>query len=474
MLSHKFVRTFAASKVMLAWGCWSIFSLGCLIASNSLSLAGVYLIYLIVVGASLHRSISDILSPTAFTIAYFFLGFGSLIPVAIQMPKVFGGRVSENLLFNCCLLVIVAQLGILIGVAFFKYKTFSVKLLRRRDRDVDLRSANLLIWAFVVVGGLLRYQFHIGEAGAPATIPFAGVLYFIIRDGGLLLATWALVRSLRTTSTTTILSCISACVMLAGVDATMGWRGGIFRIALVIFGVFWFQRADKRISFKPRPVQARSFRWLLVIALSGIFVFSMAQTVRMNRLGSRGIGVSRSSNRTPIQFAEAVWLRAQGLTRLYAVVRYVGGELSPTNDFYITEALETGFTASLYVDRHVHGISKSQFNRHGVGASGPGTTYVYGGILGVFVGYAMLGALLAVAYRSMVRSDPGNSIFIVLYVNLLPPVLTFVTENFDLLALKQLLFIVGTSMAMCWFLTRPLGQADLRRLNVSTSPARVL
>jgi hypothetical protein len=302
---------------------------------------------------------------------------------------------------------------------------------------------------FVVLAGIFRIQFNIGAAKAISPIPFSGYFHYGLLDGLFMVCLWHLARTLKGNIALTLLAIVPL-LGLVFTQAMLGWRGMIFRVAVCVVTVFWFQKQLYRSD------RVRSFGWLALMVAVGFSSIELGQNNRAEIMKSR-----REFALSPLEFAEKIQLRSQGTTRLAAVIEHFG-PLTYTNDWRIIGMLRRGDTATDYVDTVIYGISSDR--KHGVGCSGPGSLYVYGGMVGVGLVFLLWGAFFNDVF-TQIEFDKNREPYILAisyYAILVNALLGTNSENFDAQIVKKLILVTAMVFVCKIFL---FSSKKLRRSN---------
>jgi len=295
-------------------------------------------------------------------------------------------------------------------------------------------TAYALLTGMVIVAGAIRIRFHLGEAGIQPILPYAGYFQYTLFDGTLLFCGWFLAQSLRQGGLYVLLG-LSLLVMMAIVQALLGWRGGIAQIGWIMIGIFWYQV----------PIRGKtkySLAWLLTLPLVAGSIVEFGNAVRSEHLGGEKIFATSTSD-----MIEKIAYRSQGTTRL-AVVADKFGPLTVFNGFLIRDIYAEGLTITSYIDRRFYAVEAKQ--SHSVGTSGPGGPYVAMGLFGVAVAYMMLGAIYRSVYDCVVDSEgsSGNLVATVLYCYLMLMLSTLLSENFDIAFVKNMTAVCAIILLM--------------------------
>lgn len=442
MIVNSSFRRLVGDILVGLWMLWSVCSIGLLILSGMQVLLISYCMFLVISFFVFTDFRTDAFAPRSFLFFAMMVGFGGIIPVAPFLKhEGFDAASDEFILSRATILVVFTMLGLLFGVAVGKVKGLARHLMMvpigKRPRRLLL--AGPIVLFLILVSAAVRLHYRIGFPGeVGVSIPLSGLFFFVARDGLLFFATWLVVGA-KTRASFAFAFCVL--VLLGAIETAFGWKSGMLRVGLVIVIALWYRFAD----FDQTPLRrGERFRvsgvfivaliaFMLAIAPLGI---KLADSSREQRLGEEG----RNKNANILSVGYNIWYRAQGFTRLTQVVGYYG-EITAANHFSILRLHRNGINATQFIDSEIHGVREG--HKHGVGGSGPGTAYVYGGVVGVFLVSSLIGFLMSIAYVPIMSRLPeiSRDPSIALYANLCAIILTVLTENADVYALKQLLVV---------------------------------
>jgi hypothetical protein len=445
-------RFIVTTLVFIAWAAWGLTATVMLVLANAATaFVAVYAGYLLLGAALLVACRRDVLAPPGlFTLAGLF-AFGLSLPLIYRGNRYLDTSdytsfvITDGSLYKVLVIVCVAQAAFVLG--------YYLKLLRFVPIDRWLRTGAatrpvsiavyLLLAILVIVAGAIRVKFHLGEAGIQPTLPYAGYFQYLLYDGVLLFCGWFLAQSLRQGWLYTCLG-LSLLVMMAIVQALLGWRGGIAQVGWIMIGVFWYQV----------PVRGRirySLIWLLLLPLIAGSIVEFGNAVRSERLGGEKIFATSAGD-----MIEKIAYRSQGTTRL-AVVAENFGSLTLFNDFLIADIYAKGLTITNYVDQRFYAVVAKQ--SHSVGTSGPGGPYVAMGLFGVLIAYMVLGGLYRAIYDCVVRLSigSGNIVATVLYSYMILIMSGVLSENFDIAFIKNMIAVSAILLTLKIFIKKRTG-----------------
>jgi len=444
--------------VLFLWFFWIIYSVG-LLLGTSLTLIILYSVYLGFSTFVLMLIRGDVFHPIGLFTVVCFLAFGLNIPLIASGDFVFLGKINDVILVRILLIILTSQIGFICGcfIPLSKYLPLQ-KIVVSGKRSVKVSGILAIVGVLIVLfAGVVRIKFHLGEAGVQPTIPYAGIVQYILYDGVLIISCWFLAQGLRQGKKYTFLGL----VLIVGIAATqvmLGWRGGIIHSVIIVFFIFWytnllFQRKRAKIKGalkKPRRSLSRNYRarnimksakkspklavWLMLLFIIVPLFMKQANRIRADKLG----GESEYSEGV-FNFVEKTVARAQGTTRLASVLM-LKSELTLTNDFYILDLIKEGRSITKFVDSEVYGVKEGQ--SHSVGTSGPGGPYIAAGVVGVFVAYLLLGVLFRGVYVVVLKEYDNFPLVIVWYALFCHALFGALSENFNLNTVK-LLFAVS-------------------------------
>lgn len=432
-------RKFATALVLFGWLAWGLAAVVMLVTAHAApSFVGMYVLYWGLGALTLVISRRDILAPPALFTLTGLVAFGLSIPLIYQGARYIetsdytSFEVTDDSLFKVIVIVIVAQSAFCLGSLLNPLRFIPLK--RALSTTATTRPVSIVTYVLLVgliaMAGAIRLKLHLGEAGVQPTLRFAGYLQYTLFDGTLLVCVWFVAQGLRQGRLYVVLG-MSLMVMMAGVQALLGWRGGIAEVAWILIGQFWYQ---------PPATQERrpfSFAWLIVLPLVAGSIVQFGNAVRADRLGGER------------QFATSIGgliqksaYRSQGTTRL-AVVADKFGPLTLFNNFLIKDIYAEGLTTTTYVDRKFYAVAVRQ--SHSVGTSGPGGPYVGLGLFGVAIAYLSLGAFYKLVYDCVVatKERTGNILATIVYSYLIFVLLSLLAENFDIAFFKNMVAVAA-------------------------------
>jgi hypothetical protein len=432
MISNDKFKAVVKYLLPIAFLIWGIYASLLILKTGNLRLLVLYNFYTVYLIAISVYCRTNLLQPIGLSALIGFLAFGNNIPLFTRGLIANSAPWDADLMANTMTVFLVSQFAFALGALFYAGKLSPSRfLLNSKYVPVKVGAGRLvLLIVFVVLAGLFRIQFNIGAAKAVSPIPFSGYFHYALLDGLLMVCLWHLSRTLKGSVALTLL----ALVPLLGIvftQAMLGWRGMIFRVAVCVVTVFWFQ---KRLY---RSDRVRSFGWLALMMVVGFSSIELGQNNRAEIMKSR-----REFALTPLEFAEKIQLRSQGTTRLATVIEHFG-PLTYTNDWRFSGMLEQGVTATDYIDSVVYGISSDR--KHSIGCSGPGGLYVYGGMVAVAVVFLFWGAFFNDVFKQIEfgKDRESNILAIAYYAILVNALLGTNSENFDAQVVKKLLLVTA-------------------------------
>jgi hypothetical protein len=299
--------------------------------------------------------------------------------------------------------------------------------LKRPSREASL-LLYILLACWVIVAGLIRINFHLGEAGVQPKIEYAGYVQYILYDGVLILCLWYLAQGLQKGKVYMVLG-LSLLLGLATTQALLGWRGGIFQMLVLTIIVFWYQ---KKMYAKQK---LHSFLWLLLLVFFIGSITELGNAVRVKRLGG-------DAKFTQENFGDKIITRGQGTTRLAKVVNYFG-TITFTNGFLINRLVAEGWSTTQFIDRKIYGVTARQSNSFGT--SGPGGPYTAMGLMGVLLCFGFLGGLYRSVYENIFLTKTGgiNLLGVAFYAPLVYSLMAMLSENLNVGSFKGLIAVAG-------------------------------
>ncbi len=424
-------------------GLWVFYSAYLLISSGSSSaLLYFYLIYLSFGIITVFLCRDDILAPPSIFTLIGFLSFGSSIPLisAGELPQF---QIADSTLVKVLTVFLAANVAFIVGYLLPLYKAVPTRWVvgkKRFARRVSVTSFLILV-AALVGAGAIRLHFHLGEAGVQPSVAYAGYLQYLLFNGVLLMCLWFLAQGLVQGRIYLLLG-LSLLLGVALTQALLGWRGAIFHMLILAFIIFWYQ---KKLHHRQK---IHSFGWLILIVIMTGSLVQLGNAVR-----SQTAGGEKGYAATKEEFVEKIATRAQGTTRLAAVVEYFG-PISFTNNFLITDLFAKEMSTTAYIDQKVYGVEPHQ--SHSVGTSGPGGPYTAMGVLGVLISYGLLGGFYRSAYGNLFfkKKASGNIVAIVFYAVLISSLFGILAENFGLSIIKLFAAIIGLTIVARYLVTK--------------------
>lgn len=416
--------------ILSLWVMWAFMSVFMLLdAGSDTLLISYYLFYLLCGTITLILVRKDIFSPPGIFILAGFVTFGFNIPLIASglAPKI---HISDATLIKVMIVFLSATLSFLTGYLVQLHKlipTAWIVNLKRPSREAGI-LLYVLLACYLVVAGMIRINFHLGEAGVQPKIEYAGYVQYILYDGVLILCLWYLAQGLRKGKLHMLLG-LSLLLGLATTQALLGWRGGMFQMLVLTIIVFWYQKR----MYEKQKVQ--SFLWLLLLVIFLSSIVELGNAVRVKRLGA-------DAKFTQENFVDNILTRGQGTTRLAEVVKYFG-PITFTNGFLITRLVPEGLSTTQYIDRKIYGVTAKQSNSFGT--SGPGGPYTAMGLMGVLSCFGLLGGFYRSVYENifLTKTEGVNLLGVVFYAALMFSLFAMLSENLNLNSVKGLVAIGG-------------------------------
>lgn len=416
---------------------------------NDFNLLIIFILFSSTIFLVLKNNIKDVISPKFFLsfifyISYilpiYFLGIGYSGNFLLREVELFR---DHNLMSQALWISFFAYVGILLALKLFN--STQSKILNKFSKKIFIRKLKyshlFFVFCWFLFSAFFRTKFNLGVAGKQPTIQFAGLLQYLFYDGNFVLFSYLLFSTFRYFDLKKLFIVILLGLILVFTQVLLAWRGSIFNFILVAFSVFLMINSANKIIFKiPK---------LLIIMLISIIplTIEMGDSIRSSGVVYQGPKVSN----TFYDSFERISMRIQGLTRLMYVVSNNKTDYSLFNDFFFIDLYKMKTSAVNYIDENYHGISK--YVSHSVGGSGVGTTYLLGGIFGVFISFFLLSYFLLRVYNGIKKSFNADFLIIV-YANLLPIIMYAIAENFDLSVLKKIFSILFFSIFWGLILTK--------------------
>jgi oligosaccharide repeat unit polymerase len=370
-----------------------------------------------------------VLSPLGVFTFVGFLGFGLSIPL-IAAHQFAHFELNDEVLSRVFIVYLLAQLAFTLGYISKAHKVVPTKWLVRHtgtERNVSI-PVYIILALGVAAAGFTRAYLHLGEAGVQPEVPYAGQLQYVLYHGTLIFCLWFLGKSLRTGKLYVILA-LTLLLGVAVTQALLGWRGGIVYVIVLAIPLFWYQEKVYQYS------KAHSPLWIGILLFFLVSIMQLGSQTRVERLGGESQIVQDN-------LLEKMLIRAQGTTRLAAVIEHFG-PLSVHNDFFGWRLHKEGLSTGKYVDREIYGVAEWQ--SHGVGTSGPGGPYIAMGMIGVLIGYGTLGIFFRASYNSIFgdKQDGFNILGVVFYALLIGALLGAIKENYGISTWKFIVAIMA-------------------------------
>lgn len=427
---------------------------------NSIELLLCYWIYLILNCFILLCTKKDILSPIGLIVFISFYSFGLNMPFfatgqlsldALKYNELFTGdaSINEPTIIMMLIILMVAEVSFVLGYFTRLYKLIPIGYLlhiKNVSSKVNIYSFVLLV-IIIVLAGIIRIKFHLGEAGVQPNFQYAGIIQYICYNGVLVLCLFFLAQGMRQSNIYTILGLI-AVLGIVLTQVLLSWRGGILHVLIMIFFVFRGNQIQlKHKKFKP-------LIWMMLLVICAPVFIQYGNSIRSERLGGEKKFAQSASS-----FIFNVMNRTQGTTRLAVVVNDIH-ELSVTNDFKFIDLYEKGLSTTRYIDLKLYGVLPNQ--SHSVGTSGLGGPYIACGLLGVFFAFFLFGALYRASYECLKSTNSNNVFGIVWYSTMSFLLLDTLTENFNLSTVKVIIALAGIMFSLSKLLTKPEYNRDVK------------
>ena len=409
-------------------------ALSVIITSESVAILGMYLLACVVSVVLLVLSRRDVLGPLGIGTLFYILGFVFGIPFRVAEVVTYSGVTVVPSQYVAALGVsIVAILAYAAGVSFglhraiapfFRWLTYSPFSLGK-PRQWEF----IFLLAWVVVGMFTRLSLGVGMAGVlgfGAQIGYGvqGLIQYLFSGGTMIMRGVFLYRGLGAGRIYFIeFLVVSAATILGGI--LLGWRSAIYGTLFLILFCFWYQ--NLRLG-KSR----RSMIWIVLLACLAPMTTQLGQSIRVRKAGGEEVYAKTLGG-----FLKKVALRIDGSFRLAAVLDHEKrrGHSFLTNDFQIISLFRSGLSSSKYADRNIWGIAEGQM--HSVSSSGPGGAFIGMGLLGVILGYLVLGAVSRAIYSPIETTRGDPALAVALYIWYVVSLRPLVTGSFSLILLAK-------------------------------------
>jgi hypothetical protein len=421
----KLVLSIGIAATMLSTTCIIIYS-------GDFKLAWVYSLACATCLSFFFMCRKDILAPVGIATGWYVFGFLLAVPFYISLERLYP-KPSSSVFVQTVGLSLIGLWAFAIGtVSGFQRIVSPIFRWITRTRTSFRSSSHsqfvfVLIW--VLLGAAIRLYFNIGKATEESVIKIAnltGIIQFMFKDGSLILMGLLLYRSFEQRG----IFMIESYLLLVGYVVTqllLGWKGAILKVFILLVILLWYQQYWQR---------RRTFTWALIMILFIPLTVQIGYSVRTRYYTGRSVKYSES----PIDFTLKAVTRLDGNTRFAKVLEHetIGQGISFTNGFKLITLLRNGMTAMQYSDIYVHRIALER--KTSTGASGPGGAYIGLGILGIIIGYFLLGGVYQSVYK-LIDSLSCPVLAIVLYGLMTSMLMGFFSENFGVSEFLKRLFI---------------------------------
>ena len=414
-------------------------------SSDDLKLAFIYLLACATCSSFLFVSRKDILSPIGIATIWYIFGFLLSVPFYTCSETLYP-KPSNTAFVQTVGLSLIGLWAFAIGSISGFQRIFYPIFRWITQIKTPLRPSGhgqfILILIWLLLGAVIRLYFNIGRATEESAIripKITGIIQFMFNDGSLILIGLFLYRSFERRKIFTV----EGYVLLVGYVITqllLGWKGAILGALLLFITLLWYQRGGQR---------QRSLIWVIILVLLvpttmqiGYFVRTLEQTGRVERYAKGST-----------EFLLKTVTRLDGNARFAKVLEHEteGHGISLTNGFKLFSLLRNGMTTMQYSDVYVHGIALER--KTSTGASGPGGAYIALGLLGIIVGYFLLGAIYQSIHKLMKNfSDP--TLAVVLYGLMISMLIGFFAENFGVSQFLKRVFVSAIVLVLSRFLLK--------------------
>ncbi len=426
--------------VMCFFGIWFV-GASVLMLNGSQELVFYYGLYVLLGMVILFLARRDIFAPPGLFVIVCFQAFGMNIPIfaagylstrGISDSVLFTGDASmgDETLVKMLIILLVAEISFMVGYILPLYKL--IPLNKVLNINIPTKKVSVIsfvvLMVVVVIAGIIRIKFHLGEAGVQPSIQMAGYVQYLLYNGVLVLCLFYLTQGMRQGNLFTFLGLIPI-LTVAATQVLLSWRGGIVYVLITIFFIFW----NNQIQYRKKKM--KPLLWLLALIILVPSFVQYGNSIRAEKLGGE-----RNFADTKGDFVLNILNRSQGSTRLAVVVNDVG-PLTFTHGFMFVDLFDRGITTTKYIDLKLYGILPDQSSS--VGTSGPGGPYIAFGLLGVMIAFSLYGALYRSGYECVKNANKDNVLGIVWYAITALLLFDTMSENMNISDIKFLFALSG-------------------------------
>lgn len=440
-----------AGHIALAVGAASvlIFSGIVVLYSESSALATIYPIACLTCIGLLYCCRRDVFSPVGSGTLWYSLSFLLPIPFHVSPSAMDESALSHSGLALSVGLSLVGLLCYALGSVCGADAIFRPIFRWVTSTKAPLRPSShrqfILMVAWVIMAGAIRYGLRLestGGEGADAPARVAGVLAYTLKGGTLLLIGLFFYRARRGA-----IMMIEGFILVSGyavVQMLMGWKSALLEPLVMFIVVLWYQQTLSH--------RRRSLLWILIPLMLVPTSMSVGHAYRARIIEGTKSEYAASAR----EFALKIVSRVDGNYRFVAVLGHEmeGRGLSFTNDFKMFSLMSTGITTVSYADWYVfkHPVVGAATSS---GASGPGGAYIGMGLLGIVLGYLLIGAIVKALF-SVMTSLPDPSLAVALYGITVINLDALFAENFllSLLAKHYFLYAIVLIVAKTLLVSR--------------------
>jgi len=392
--------------------------------SNVLPL--VYLLGCIVSFVLLYYSRRNLFSAIGIGTLSYVVGFLLSVPFLVAIPTLTRRMLSHSMLALSVGLSLLALVGYAVGClgpfrGLFRPVFRWVTRTKAPLRPVT-HAQFIVLAAWVVLAGVARVALGLEVAGVGelTVVPglFAGIIGYSLRGGTLVLIGLFVYRAFDRGKLFILEGYILAGAYAVS-ELLLGWKSALMGPAFMFLTAYWYHAG--------RGGRRRSIIWVLALVALFPLTMSIGQAERAQILGTKSLGEYAQG---PIDFLLKVVTRLDGNTRFVAVLSHemTQGAPSWTNHFKFVSLIRSGITTTQYADVYVFGHDPRRATSS-TGSSGPGGAYIGMGMLGILLGYLLLGAAVR-CMHDLVESLREPSLAVALYSMLIFNLLTLFSGNF--------------------------------------------
>lgn len=403
----------------------------------------------------------DIFSPHGLAVIFYFITFIAPVPLLVTIENtLLSLDISSEDLVRTVSLSFLALISFLAGSEIRINKSIIglSKIIPSQKKLIPAGNTEFLfIMIWLIIGAVIRLVFKIGVAGVQSNLEYGkliGIIQYVFMHGSLVLIGLFWARSCDRGPVAKI-QFFTLSAILTFTQLLLGWRSGIKEIMILVFIIYWYRRKENIFDMRFIIV---IISILLTIPLS----FNLGSKWRATNLGSEAEKYAENS----MGFLQSIAFRSDGHTRFAGVLAHEtgGNKLSWFNDFKIFELMNEGISTNRYADLEIWGVHLDQI--HSTGSSGPGGAYIGLGIMGIIIGYLLIGAFYGTVYRIMYSAyDTAPSI--VLYAILAIDLPKLFSEHFTIVAMAKQYLIITIVLII---VTRLLYLKRFERKLVNESP----